>query len=94
MLERFGPWLRQFAISVDQLVLVLICFGTFVVLGRGSCPNADETISSRVGRNAMRGARWARAAEWVIDRMFMAFGDAPGHCRRSIERIPPAKPLL
>jgi hypothetical protein len=86
MASRFRPWLKQWAISVDQLALVTLCFVTFVLLGRGSCPDADETISSRVGRNAAGGARWAVIAEWSIDRLFVALGDTPSHCRRSIER--------
>lgn len=47
--------------------------------------NPDETISSAVGRKAMRGVRWALVAERVIDALFAALGDGPGHCRRVIE---------
>lgn len=47
--------------------------------------NPDETISSTVGRKAMRGVRWARWAEAAIDWLFETIGGAPGHCRRMIE---------
>lgn len=45
----------------------------------------DETISSRVGRASLDGKRWARILERIIDRLFMLLGEAPDHCRRSIE---------
>lgn len=47
--------------------------------------NPDETISSAVGRKAIAGRKWALVAERVIDALFRALGDAPGHCRRMIE---------
>jgi hypothetical protein len=77
--RRFSAWGWQFLIAVDQLAGVTICFWTFVVFGRGEAPNADETISSRVGRNAVEGKRWALICERLIDGIFGA-----GHCRRSI----------
>ena len=61
-------------IAVDQLGNVL--------LGGN---NPDETISSAVGRKAIKGARWAMATERVIDWIFERLGDGPGHCRRNIE---------
>jgi hypothetical protein len=45
----------------------------------GECPNADETISSWVGRNAVEGEPWALVAERFIDALF-----GSGHCRRNI----------
>lgn len=67
-------------IAVDQLIGCSVR-GLFYVCGRGECPNADETISSFVGRRSRDGAAWAKAAERLIDAVFGA-----GHCRRSIER--------
>ncbi len=46
--------------------------------------NPDETISSAVGRRAVRGVRWALHAERAINALFSALGE-PDHCRRSIE---------
>lgn len=46
--------------------------------------NPDETISSAVGRKAIKGVRWALVAERVIDWLFEALGAEPGHCRRNI----------
>ena len=40
----------------------------------------DETLSSRAGRAARRGERWARWLCRLLDRL------DPGHCERSIER--------
>lgn len=61
------------ALGIDQLVNT--------ILGG----NEDETISSRVGRNAVEGKRWALIAEKVINALFEFLGAPPGHCRRCIE---------
>lgn len=94
MKARAGAWLRQWLIAWDQLALVALCFVPFVLLGRGLCPDADETISSYVGRHAQDGKRWARAAEWAINRLFVLLGHPPGHCRRAIERLEARRALL
>lgn len=86
MIARGRAWAKQWLIAIDQLAAVALCFAPFVLLGRGRVPNADETISSIVGRWAEAGHRWALACEWLIDRLFTALGDGPDHCRRSIER--------
>lgn len=44
--------------------------------------NPDETISSRVGRNAIAGKKWALIAEKVINALFWF---QPNHCRTHIE---------
>lgn len=49
--------------------------------------NPDETISSAVGRKAIRGVRWALVAERAIDWLFERLGDKPGHCRRMVEKF-------
>lgn len=85
MIDRLAQWVRQLLVSFDQLAYVLIA-GPFFVVGRSrKCPSADETISSRVGRAALRGRRWGLALEAVIDRLFVILGEAPGHCRRNVE---------
>ena len=48
------------------------------------CGDPDETISSRVGRAAVKGKRWALLLERAINTLF--FFD-PDHCRSSIERL-------
>lgn len=85
MRKRLVSWLWQFLIALDQLVQVWVSGWLFVWLGVGDCPNADETISSRVGRNAMAGRRWALVLERIIDRLAIWCGSPPGHCRRAIE---------
>lgn len=87
MRTRLRAWLRQGLIAIDQLALVLLCFVPFVLLDRGLCPDADETISSYVGRHAIMRRRWALIAEAVIDWTFVRLGHAPGHCRRAIETL-------
>lgn len=82
---RAGLWTRQLLLALDQLAHVVIAFFTYVLLGRGSIVDADETISSRVGRAAARGSAWGLCAARMIDRLFVFLGDGPNHCRRSIE---------
>ena len=84
MRARFCAWLWAYLISVDQGWLVKGCFVTFVLLGRGKCPNPDETISSRVGRNAERGKPWAVRSARAIDALFSPW--EANHCLNSIER--------
>lgn len=86
MRTRLRGWLWQWLIAVDQLAHVWCAGWLYVWLGRGECPSADETISSRVGRSAVAGAGWALKAERVIDWLAEQLGDAPGHCRRHIEK--------
>jgi len=73
-------------IAIDQLAHVWLAGWTYVWLGRGKCPNADETISSRVGRNAAQGKRWALCCERVIDWGAYVIAGQRGHCRASIEQ--------
>ena len=54
-------------------------------LGNAVCAgNPDETISSRVGRNAVQGKRWALVLEKLINGLFSLLGQKD-HCRRNIE---------
>lgn len=83
-LGRLRGWTLQMLISLDQLGHVW-CAGWFYVwLGRGACPNADETISSWVGRRAIAGKGWALIAEKIINAAFLLVGQRD-HCRRHIE---------
>jgi len=84
MRERLRIGVRQLLIAIDQLVYVLIAVPIYVVAG-GPAPSADETISSRVGRAAIKGHRWGLALETFIDWLFVVIGEAPGHCRRNVE---------
>jgi hypothetical protein len=63
-------YLINVLVSLDQLLNVLI----------GGYP--DETISSRVGRNAAAGKKWALIAEKVINALFWF---DPNHCRDAVE---------
>jgi len=88
MKEPFGTrarrWLRVLAVSLDQLVCVFWSGPKYLIVG-GRCPYPDETISSRVGRGALKGKRWALILESIIDRLFVWLGEPPGHCRAHIE---------
>ena len=83
MIWRFLEWCHQIFVAVDELFQVLIS-GPKYILFNGAM-TARETISSKVGRMAIRGERWALAAEWFIDRVMWPFnGCKLGHCRASI----------
>ncbi len=84
MADRFWLGLRQLLVAVDQLVYILIAVPIYVIAG-GPTPSADETISSRVGRAAIKGHRWGLVLEAIIDRLFILLGADPDHCRRKVE---------
>ncbi|WP_183984694.1 hypothetical protein [Sphingomonas jinjuensis] len=84
-MKRLAAWIMQILVSIDQLAQVLIV-GPFFFLGLAdTCPSADETISSYVGRGLQRGAPWATPVAWAIDGLFELLGAAPGHCLRNVE---------
>ena len=45
----------------------------------------DETISSRVGKAALQGKRWALIAQRLIDALFHALAGQDRHCFNAIE---------
>ncbi|GAA4221539.1 hypothetical protein GCM10022253_27800 [Sphingomonas endophytica] len=83
--DRLGAVARQLLVSVDQFAQVVIVGVLFVAGLTDTCPSADETISSYIGRGVLRGAWWARILAPVVDRVFILLGDAPDHCRRNVE---------
>lgn len=83
MFRRLQFWLLEILVSIDQLAHVLLGGPKYLIFG-GPCPSADETISSKVGRQALKGKRWARILEVPIDALFRLLGEA-GHCRARIE---------
>ncbi|WP_242140881.1 hypothetical protein [Sphingomonas sp. TREG-RG-20F-R18-01] len=82
--RRVSKWIIQLLIAIDQVAYVLLAGPYYLIVG-GSCPSADETISSRVGRAAMAGSWWGKPCAWAIDHLFMLLGSKPGHCARAIE---------
>jgi hypothetical protein len=89
MVERFQRWLLLFGIALTQGVVNVTIAGLWwVITGQGSEPDPDEPFSSRVGRNAIAGKRWALIAEWAIDGIFGA-----NHCRAEAVRTERAKAI-
>lgn len=84
-MRRLLEVVRQILVSIDQFAQVVIVGAAYLAHLTDTCPSADETISSYVGRADLRGAGWARVAAIVIDRLFILLGEAPGHCRRNVE---------
>lgn len=84
-MRRLAEVLRQVLVSIDQLAQVLVVGFAYILGLTATCPSADETISSYVGRGQIRGAWWARVAARLIDGLFVLLGEAPGHCRRNVE---------
>lgn len=66
-------YLKRILIAIDQL-------GNAAANG-----NPDETVSSRVGKNAIAGKWWALVAEKVINWTAWHVFHDPDHCRRAIE---------
>ena len=83
MHARFKRWAYLFAVALTQGIINTTMAGLWwVVTGNGQEPDPDEPFSSRVGRNAIAGKRWALAAEKVVDGIFGA-----GHCRASASSL-------
>ena len=82
LLFRIRYYLLRILIAINQLVGVTF-FGFFYLIGLANRPNADETISSRVGRAAIQGHKVALIAEKVINFLFLPF--EKNHCRKRIE---------
>ena len=83
MWARFKRWAYLFAVALTQGIINTTMAGLWwVVTGNGQEPDPDEPFSSRVGRNAIAGKRWALAAEKVVDGIFGA-----GHCRASASSL-------
>lgn len=86
MTGRLSRWILAVLVSIDQLGHVLLGGPKYILVG-GPLPNVDETISSKVGRQAIKGKRWALVAEFLIDLLFFWQKDESGvrnHCRRMI----------
>ncbi len=60
-------WAWNVLIGIDQL-------GNTLIAG-----DPDETISSRAGKDLVKGRRWARTLCWFLDKV------DPGHCIESID---------
>src|SRR3546814_15179689 len=84
MLTRFRLWFVVMLISWDQWFHCLFAGPKYIIVG-GPKPNPDETISSKVGRQAIRGKRWALLCEAVIEWFFCRLGSDKGHCRAKIQ---------
>jgi hypothetical protein len=83
MLRRLRTWLMQLLISIDQLGHVILGAPKYIIVG-GRCPNADETISSVVGRCALQGRPWALVCEPLINWLFFVIAGQRDHCRKCI----------
>lgn len=66
-------WGRRLLVALDQLGNTL-CDG-----------DPDETISSRVGKAALKGKRWGLVCEYLINALFRAVTGERDHCRKHIE---------
>ena len=82
MWTRLRRYVFELLIVVDQSLHVLLGAPKYILFG-GPCPSADETVSSKVGRQALRGRRWALVCERLIDLAFLPW--ERGHCRKRIE---------
>jgi hypothetical protein len=78
MIQRLKLWGVCILIALDQLFHCIIGGPKYILFG-GMTPNPDETISSKVGRAALAGKRWALACQWCINLVF-----GKNHCLNSI----------
>lgn len=66
-------YIRRVLIAIDQL-------GNTITGG-----DPDETISSRTGKAAIAGKRWALILERIINAIFLHLTGERDHCRANIE---------
>lgn len=85
MIARLKNWLIVLFVAADQLAHMLLAGPKYVLVG-GPKPDPDETISGKVGRRAIAGARWARICEWMIDTPIRLLGGEKNHCRAAAAR--------
>ncbi len=85
MIARLKNWLIVLFVAADQLAHMLLAGPKYVLVG-GPKPNPDETISGKVGRRAIAGARWALFCEWIIDTLIHLLGGEKNHCRLTAAR--------
>ena len=84
-MRRLSQWLICLFVAADQLAHMILAGPKFLIVG-GPVPNPDETISGKVGRMSIKGKRWAKSCEWLIDGLFRLLGEKPGHCRAAAAR--------
>ena len=84
-MRRLRNLAQQILVSIDQLAQVLIIGVAYLLHLTNTCPSADETVSSYVGRGQIRRERWALILAPAIDCIFVLLGEDPGHCRRNVE---------
>ncbi|NIJ07254.1 hypothetical protein FHS31_000850 [Sphingomonas vulcanisoli] len=85
-LVRVQRGIHAWLVALDQLAYVSLAIPKYVCRG-GEEPSAQETISSKIGRMAIKGHCWALIAEPIVNRFMELWGAspaAPGHCRRAI----------
>jgi hypothetical protein len=85
--SKFFKWVVQILVCIDQFFHVVLWGPHYLFFG-GEKPLADETISSKVGRYAIDGYKWALILEKLINFPFALMGDK-NHCRKRIERFGP-----
>lgn len=84
MAGRIGKVTWELLATLSQILQTII-FGTAYLLHlTDTPPNRDETTSSKVGREAIKGKRWALVSEKIINTLALWLGDEPNHCRRYI----------
>lgn len=87
--KRLLESLLEILVWLDKGVGLVTAIPFYLLIGEPK-PDADETISSIVGRHSVYGNGWAQFLEWFIDRLFYVFENCElGHCRKScgIENI-------
>lgn len=83
MFYRLRQWILMTLVAFDQVLHVLLAGPKYIFFG-GPRPSPDETISSKVGRMAIEGKRWALISEFLINGMFRIITGEIGHCRNRI----------
>jgi hypothetical protein len=84
MIRRLLQWLLSLALETDKIICFAVrwiaAFVFFVILGQGTLPRTDQSISGFVGSCAAAGRPWAIIAQKIIDFVMLN----PEHCQNAI----------
>jgi hypothetical protein len=76
--------LLELLVWIDITVGLIIAIPFYLIFSI-PVPDATVTISAVVGTYSMKGYRWAKVCEVIIDTIFHPL-DGPDHCRRNADK--------
>lgn len=79
---RLVLWVGAVLVLLSLALHTLLAGPKYVLFG-GALPDPRKSTSARIGERAIAGERWALAAEYVVDWIFLQFKGERRHCRQA-----------